>query len=128
MQNVVAHLADGTILKGATGNFRPRAPEFHLRVTDSDQLTRLAVADLKGLFFVHDFEGDPSNRAREDAERVGLGRKVHVVFNDGEEMPGYTTGYSPDRVAFWVTPADPESNNDRVFVVTAATSSGAFVG
>ena len=65
---------------------------------------------------------------RLDAERVCLGCKVHVVFNDGVEMAGYTTGYSPDRVAFWVTPADPESNNDRVFVVTAATSSGAFVG
>ncbi|NND84988.1 MAG: hypothetical protein HKN46_07540, partial [Acidimicrobiia bacterium] len=64
---------------------------------------------------------------REDADRVGLGRKVTVHFEDGETLHGYTTGYSPARAGFWVTPADPESNNERAFVVTAATTSVEFV-
>jgi hypothetical protein len=34
---------------------------------------------------------------------------------------GYTSGYSPDRPAFFVFPADPQSNTERIFVVTAAT-------
>jgi hypothetical protein len=85
------------------------------------------VADLKGLFFVHDLDGDAHRRHRDDADRSGLGRKVEVVFTDGEVMAGYTTGYAPGRPGFWVTPADPDSNNDRVYVVTAATESVTFV-
>ncbi len=127
MQTVVAHLDDGAILKGTTANFRPKAPEFHLRPTDGGELTRVVVADLKGLFFVHDLDGDSDNRSREDADRVGLGRKVEVRFTDGETLSGYTNGYTPNRETFWVTPADPESNNDRILVVTAATAAVAYV-
>lgn len=126
MHDVVAHFTDGRILKGTTANFRPNAPEFHLRSRDAAP-TVVRVSDLKGLFFVHDLDGDPHERHRDDADRSGLGRKVEVVFADGEVMAGYTTGYAPGRPAFWVTPADPDSNNDRVFVVTAATESVTFV-
>jgi hypothetical protein len=127
MHDVVAHLLDGRVLKGTTANFRPQAPEFHLHGRDDAAIVAVRVADLKGLFFVHDFEGDPERRGRDDAERAGLGRKVEVVFVDGETMLGYTAGYAPGRPSFWVTPADPTSNNDRVFVVTAATTSVRFV-
>jgi hypothetical protein len=127
MHTVVAHLADGAVLKGTTGNFRPKAPEFDLRKTDGGDLVRVVIADLKGLFFVHDLEGDSNNRSRDDADRVGLGRKVEVRFTDGETLSGYTNGYTPDRATFWVTPADPESNNDRILVVTAATAAVAYV-
>lgn len=127
MHDVVAHFADGRVLKGTTANFRPNTPEFHLRSPDGDGATVVRVADLKGLFFVHDLAGDPRQRHRDDVDRTGLGRKVEVVFADGEVMAGYTTGYAPGRTAFWVTPADPNSNNDRVFVVAAATESVTFV-
>lgn len=127
MHQVVAHFVDGTILKGTTGNFRPNAPEFHLRTRDDGDVVTVEVAKLKGLFFVHDLDGDPAARSRGDADRAGLGRKVEVVFADGEVMSGYTAGYAPGRPSFWVTPADPDSNNDRVFVVAGATSSVRFV-
>lgn len=127
MHDVVAHLTDGTILKGTTGNMRPGAEEFHLRPRDGGAPIPVAVADLKALFFVHDLDGDPDRRGRADADRAGLGRKVEVVFADGEVMHGYTAGYAPGREAFWVTPADPASNNDRAYVVTAATTSVRFV-
>ncbi len=127
MHQVVAHFVDGTIRKGTTGNFRPNAPEFHLRDRDGGAPATVEVAKLKGLFFVHDLDGDAQRRSRDDADRTGLGRKVEVVFADGETMSGYTAGYAPNRPGFWVTPADPDSNNERVWIVTAATSSVRFV-
>ena len=123
MQQVVARYQDGTLLRGSTGNFRPNAPKFHLRLRESGEVVEVDVATLKALFFVHDLDGNPDGRGRGDADRVGLGRKVKVQFADGELMHAYTTGYSPGRPAFWVTPADPESNNDRAYVITAATTS-----
>ncbi len=126
MHQVVAHLTDGTLLKGTTGNIRPNVPDFHLRQPDGTTTT-IQVGDLKALFFVHDLDGDAEARGRADADRNGLGRKITVTFADGEVMHGYTSGYAPGRPAFWVTPADPESNNDRVYVVSAATESVAFV-
>ena len=125
MHQVVAHLNDGTILKGRTGNVRPNAPDFHLRHPDGST-TIVAISDLKALFFVHDLDGNAEARGRADAERNGLGRKITVTFTDGEVMHGYTSGYASNRPTFWVTPADPESNNDRVYVVTAATDSVEF--
>jgi hypothetical protein len=84
------------------------------------------VADLKGVFTVRTFEGDPDNRSRRDVERAGLGRKIKVTFKDGEVVVGYTSGYSPDRSAFFVFPADPDNNTERIFVVTDATQSVEF--
>jgi hypothetical protein len=127
MHNVVAHLTDGTLLKGTIANFRPKDPRFQLRERDGGDDVSVELADLKGLFFVHSFDGDSASRSRDDADRVGLGRKVEVRFKDGETMSGYTNGYSPNRAAFWVTPADPESNTDRVYVVASATSGVAFL-
>ena len=127
MQQVVARFQDGTLLRGSTGNFRPNAPRFHIRLRDTNEVVEVEAASLKALFFVRDLDGNPDGRGREDVDRVGLGRKVRVEFADGEVMHGYTTGYSPARAAFWVTPADPESNNDRAYVVAAATTGVEFL-
>ena len=45
-----------------------------------------------------------------------------MTFQDGEVIEGYTNGYSPDRLAFFVFPPDPEDNTERVLVVTKATA------
>jgi hypothetical protein len=34
---------------------------------------------------------------------------------------GYTLAYSPDRQGFFMTPADLQGNNERIFVVKSAT-------
>jgi hypothetical protein len=54
-------------------------------------------------------------------ERRGFGRKMRVLFRDGETIIGYTQGFSPARQGFILFPGDPGSNNDRIFIVTAAT-------
>ncbi len=62
-----------------------------------------------------------------EAERAALGRRIKVRFKAGEIMVGYTSGYSPDRAAFFLFPGDPQSNNEGIFVVTATTEEVAFV-
>jgi len=58
---------------------------------------------------------------------AGGGRKVRVNFADGEEMVGYTQGYSPDRSGFFFIPADLGGNNEKVFVVVSSTTEVEFI-
>ena len=128
MQNtVVAHFRDGTLVKGVTNNFFPNKPGFHVVDKDSGARHEIATADLKAIFFVKDFAGDATRDERNDVDRTGFGKKMRVEFDDGETLVGYCQGYSPNRPGFFLFPADPGSNNDRVFVVTAATRAAAFV-
>lgn len=125
-QNIVAHFQSGEIVKGTTADFSPTKTVFTIH-TDGGESRPVSIQDLKGLFFVHSFDGDPEQRGRAEVDRGGLGKKIRVTFNDGEVLHGYTSGYSPDRSGFFVFPGDPASNNDRVLVVTAACASVEFV-
>ena len=60
-------------------------------------------------------------------EVSGAGRKIKVTFSDGEIITGYTLGYSPNRQGFYMTPADLQSNNVRIFVIKSATEKIEFV-
>lgn len=126
-QNVVARFQDGSLLKGVTSDFFPNKDEFHLVLNESEERRSIRVEDLKAVFFVHTFDGKPEYNERHDVERGGMGRKIRVDFSDGETLTGYTSGYAPNRKAFFVFPVDPDSNNDRIYVVTAATRAVEFI-
>ena len=66
-----------------------------------------------------EFDGGFSERS--------VGRKMKVRFKDGEEIVGTTQGYQPDRQGFFLVPADDRSNNDRCFVLAAATEDVSFL-
>ena len=85
--------------------------------------------DLKALFFVKDFEGDQKHVERNefDPSRPPVGRRIKVVFKDGEVLVGTTTGYQPGRPGFFVVPADDSSNIERCYVVSAATREVSFL-
>ena len=119
---VVLHYADGRIVKGHATDFFPNKEIFHLEEKESSEANEIKVSELKGVFFVKTFEGNPAHHERKDLERVGMGKRIQVKFKDGEELIGYTSGYSPDRSGFFVFPSDPDSNNEKIFVVTAATA------
>jgi hypothetical protein len=128
MQNtVVVHFPNGTLLKGVTQNFFPNKEKFHVTDMDSGGVLEVPIAELKAVFFVKSFEGDPAYRERIDVERAGFGKKIQVNFNDGETLLGYSHGFTPNRSGFFVFPADPRSNNDRIFVITAATKDVRFL-
>ena len=126
MNQIAAHYQDGQVVKGHTNDFFPTKDHFHLTPLDTPAGTKpveVRVADLKALFFVKSFKGDAAHtRSQEfDPRRSASGRKIRIAFKDGEVMAGTTQGYQPGRPGFFVIPADPDSNNERCYVVTNAT-------
>jgi hypothetical protein len=123
---VVVHYVDGRLLKGHATDFFPNKATFHLAQRGSEETREIDIAELKAIFFVKTFDGNPAHHEHKDLERAGLGKRIQVKFKDGEELIGYTSGYSPDRAGFFVFPTDPDSNNEKVFVITAATQNVSF--
>jgi hypothetical protein len=123
---VVARYRDGHIVRGFTQDFVPNREVFHLVPEEGPAAGKpvlVQLAALKAVFFVKDLHGDPQRNERKefDLSKPVIGKKIRVVFSDGEVLLGTTHGYQPGRPGFFLAPADPESNVDRCFVVTAST-------
>jgi hypothetical protein len=132
MNRVVARYRDGRLLKGVTNDFLPTKDRFHVVPSDAAAASRpveVLLADLKALFFVKDYVGHPEHVevGSFDTGKPQAGRKIRVVFADGETLVGTTQVYQPGRHGFFVVPADSGSNNDRCFVITAATKEVSFL-
>jgi hypothetical protein len=132
VNKVVARFADGRTLKGMTADFLPAKNTFHLAVTGTSPGTapiEINMSQLKALFFVKDLGGDPKHVERNtfDPARPAAGRQIKATFKDGEVLVGTTTGYQPNRPGFFLVPADEDSNIERCFVITAATSDVRFL-
>jgi len=124
---VVIRYASGRIIKGYTSDFSPNKLVFHIRPIESqsaDKGLEVFLTELKAVFFVKDFMGNPAYNERQyfTEGQNSPGKKVGVTFTDAEVLVGSTLGYDPNRLGFFVTPADPQSNNLRVFVVSKAVS------
>jgi hypothetical protein len=124
---IVIRFADGQMLKGITNDFFPNKETFHVSLAGAshgDKPRQISISDLKAIFFVKDFDGNPDYDEKKefDPGKPILGRKISVLFKDGELLVGTTTGYQPNRAGFFVNPADPNSNAERCFVVSKATS------
>lgn len=123
-RKVVARYLDGKLVKGYTFDFGPSQPRFHIfpEPSATGASTLVFLRDLKALFFVRDFAGDP---ARQDGQQFppgnAAGTQVEVRFRDGELMVGTVEGSTKDAPGFFLVPADEGSNNLRVYVLTAAT-------
>jgi hypothetical protein len=119
------------MVKGTTVDFFPTKDLFHVSVTDANgtRLVEVSLKDLKALFFVKDFTGNPGHVAKNefDPARPAPGRRLKVVFKDGEVMVGTTTGYQPGRPGFFIVPADGAANTERCYVVTSSTQEVSFI-
>jgi len=117
---VIAHHIDGTLLKGTTLDFFPTKERFHL--TDgSGDVHEVNVNELKAIFFVKDYTGDPDYMEKKGFFSKQLqGKKVMVEFFDGEVLFGFTLSYSTRGLGFFIFPGDPDSNNSKVFIVHSA--------
>ena len=125
---VVVKYINGTLRKGFTQNFSPNRDWFYLTPVDksSGGTIQVLVKRLKAIFIVRDFMGNPKYDERKkyvEGENPP-GVKLEVTFNDGEVMVGSASlGYDPKRQGNFIIPADPNSNNIRVFVVSSAVKS-----
>ncbi len=124
---VVVHYIGGKLAKGYTFDFNQDRDIFHL-FTTQEQIDGVEVShhDLKAVFFVKCFDGNPDYRCPEisdDEVKCLSGMKLKVNFKDGECLFASTRGYSPARKGFFVLPLDKEDNNHKIYVVKSSTES-----
>lgn len=120
---VVARYTDGRMLKGFAQNFDPARDGFAVvprDAADASEPEYVRLADLKAVFFVEDFDGEPEYSERKEFLKQNAGRRLTVTFADGEVLVGTSLTYHPSRAGFFLFPGDPFSNNDKVFVVASA--------
>lgn len=118
---IVARFKDGRVIGGTTADFREDRSYFQVIEDGTSQPIRVAVEDLKALFFVKTLLGNHSHHESKSfriraAESEGRHR-VWVEFLDGEELAGYAERIDPTAPGFLIYPTDGASNLECVFVV-----------
>lgn len=122
---VVVHYKGGRIRKGYTRNFALYRKTFDLTEVDIQTNgemgeVQIGLEELKALFYVKDFHGDPDYRPDGQARRQGFGDRVEVVFHDTETLIGYTYNHREADTGFVLYPADHRTNNQIVAIVRSA--------
>jgi hypothetical protein len=92
-----------------------------VRLLGSDAVEEIALSDLKAIFYVNSFDGDPVHNHLNFHTRAPVvhGIWIRIKFVDGEVMEGIV--YNSIRYlvdpGFFLVPTDPDSNNKLVYVV-----------
>lgn len=121
---VVVRYADGRVEKSmARRQVSVTRSTFNL-ITDGGSVKSVPLSDLKAVFFVRDLAGDPFYDERKSLGEGSpkLGEVVRVTFKDGEVLLGRSLNPRFDEHGFFMEPADPKSNNSRIFVVRSAVA------
>jgi hypothetical protein len=119
---VVACL-DGQRLKGYIFNFSAVRAQFRLfpeEMSPHAAGKEVKLEIVKAVFFVKDFEGHAEHHDQYELKAGAHGRKLEVTFQDGETIAGTTEAYHAEHAGFFIVPADPGSNNSRIFVVNTS--------
>jgi hypothetical protein len=120
MNRAVVAFLDGRRLKGYLFNFSALKESFRLFPKEPVQQqagSDIFMKDLKAIFFVKDFAGNPDYNETPSGDAPKHGRKIVVTFKDGEQLSGATEGYNPQKLGFFMFPFGEHSNNLRVFVI-----------
>ncbi len=118
---VITTFIDGKHLSGFVLNFTPIRDTCHIFPWPTSYAVEsqlVNIRQIKGIFFVKEFI---ELESLESDEFVGpvQGRKIEVIFTDGEGLVGSTIGYNPTRPGFFVIPAKSVGNILRIFVSNA---------
>jgi len=127
---VVVAFVDGRRLKGYVYDFSALRDSFNVFPADKrlhEPGTKVLMQDLKAVFFVKEFWGNPEYHDQPIVDEHIHGRKIEVIFRDGEKILGKTEGYNPQKPGFFMVPGDPASNNIRIFVVNRNVQQVQFV-
>ena len=98
------------------------APEtFRIRRLESDRVEEIPTREVKAVFYVNSFEGNPEHKPLQFHARAPIvhGIWVRVQFLDGEIMEGIVHNsmrYLIDP-GFFLMPTDPLGNNKLVYVL-----------
>lgn len=119
VNNMVVRFKDKTLIKGRNLDFSPNRLFFHLTLS-SGEVVKIDVRRLKAAFFVKRFAGNKHYKYTYKDILPSKSGKFKVEFFDSEVMIGYAEQYPFDRHGFFITPADIDGNNEKVFAVTSS--------
>lgn len=142
---VVVNLQDGTVVKGYLETAVPtdlvsllqnplrRFPtKLTLLGADGSGARELDVSTAKAVFFVKSFDGDKrKNPVRFYANGPAVhGIWVEVRFQDGETVEGviHNSIHHLIEDGFILSPSDPESNNEMVYVLKSSIQNYRVLG
>jgi hypothetical protein len=130
---IVARFRNGKLVKGFMKSFSEESDMVVLNDQHTLQDILIEIAELKAIFFVKDFVGSSHYKERKVfGIRKNFGKKVFIKFRDDESLVGFIEGEVPwDKgfslaklgkkvKGFFLTPADGDGNNNKVFVVGEA--------
>lgn len=119
LQKIILRQRDGQMVRCSTYSHFSAAFKQIKVVTAQGKVETVALEDVKAIFFVRDFAGDADYKASVEfvPGSPRAGRPVTVTFEDGEIIRGRVLNLAEDRPGFFVFPADPRDNNEKVFVV-----------
>lgn len=117
---IVAAMLEGKRIKGFTLDFsalRDKCRVFPSANAPASQSQEIDLREAKAVFFVQEFEGLQGREAQ--PATPSHGRKIEVIFLDGERLEGTTEGYNPQKLGFFMVPIDPSGNILRAFIINA---------
>jgi len=121
---VVLRFTDGRMEKCFVGPYFSHSLRVVQAIREDRSVITPPIESLKAVFFVRDLDGKdhPEGHWKENSPGAPrAGKMVVVTFRDGEKMRGRVLGAPGSGAGFFLYPAEPDSNNERVFVVNAAT-------
>jgi len=142
---IVAHLRDGSLLKGYTDSLPeteleqllrqgpfPLPRQSTVRTNGTRKTVTLSLDSLKALFFVKSFEG------RTDYQEIKFfeshppveGLWVRIKYYDGEASEGvvHNSLHYLTTPGFFLKPPDPESNNEFIYVLKSSLTDFRVLG
>jgi hypothetical protein len=125
---LVIHFQSGKTLACWGDNFMPIEEEILVKDED-DKIDRVALKDVKVICFVKAFVTDSRTTHKPPPQilfQAVPGRKVKLVFKDGEKMEGLCSLKERPVRGFFLTPLNPNSNNIHIFVNPAFLKSFEF--
>jgi uncharacterized protein DUF6982 len=131
-KQVVVRKLDKGLIKGFVDLATYLMPEG-LEVLDREgRLVQIPLNEVKGVFFVRDFEGNaqrPERKVFHSRPRLA-GLWVRMTFKDNEILEGLTPNnlLHMDPRGFFVTPLDLYSNNVNIFIPRSALATLEVIG
>jgi len=115
---IVTHLKDGSLIKGFASEIVPTRPDFEV-VTPDQVRKKIEFKDLKAIFFVKDFKGNPFCQESKSfsPNSPAWGVEARVELWDHEVVIGKILLFPEDKDWFYLYPADTRSNNVRILLM-----------
>jgi len=118
-RKLILRRRDGSMVRCETFSHFSAAFRDIKIINTAGEVESVPLSELKAIFFVRDFAGNPNYQPHGDfvEESPKAGQAVRITFHDGEVLRGRVLNFSDAASGFFVFPADPLDNNEKVFVV-----------